>query len=699
MSYEAKRDENNDESEKQSLGSRLKENASKAKNFHDSYKANGGLGGMAKNAAMNKINDKKDALKDKAKDKLNDKIPDSVKQKQQQAKDKLDSLKDKANKPKEKAQDMKANLNEKAFKTGVKAAANALAPGTGEVAEKLLDTPLGKDAVDKARAASNPVSAIREGTKELVKKVVNQQTKKKIIFTLAPYLGVFIIVLIIISGVSKFSDSQAYFNGEDEKGLSAIKNEFDEKYVNFYENVEKYSSKYNADKSMIVATLTAYIDNDVYTNIGEYSEDDEEDVDLNVDDQQATNEIEKTSEKYMKKQIKLVAKKISESGSTYEGDYTDRSSGSDYFWWLYDEYVEDYYSDYFTSDMTTESRNEKKEEIIDFIYLYYGAIKSEEYSGSCTEGSGEVRFTTFDDDNLGASVDKSLITSDEKGFKYYNYNGKKYLIVATATNICIDTGCGFTDLSQTTRNFTRYDYIKYYNYFDTLTLTIDGTTYDAMVLDSCGGCQFAKEIRPYDKGLNRIDIWVEPGKSPIKNDFGSFGGSVGCNVGPGLEGADDTGFVIRSGQPDKSNKFYYSKDNYSYAAGFTGQCTWYSFGRANEILANAGSNLKWDIASNARDWYSMNIAKGTSGFKSSNDINAPKRGAIIVWKGGTGGYGHVGVIEAVNSDGTINYSEANVSSAKTNSNPYGFRYNQNVNVSSIKSMYGLEFVGYVYILN
>ena len=687
MSYEAKRDENNDGSEKQSLGSKLKDTASKAKSFSDSYKANGGLGGMAKNAAMNKFNDKKDDLKDKAKDALNKKVPDSVKQKQQQAKDKLNALKDKANKPKEKAQEMKANLNEK-----VKAAANALAPGTGEAAKKMLDTPLGKDAVDKARAASNPVSAIKEETKELVKKVVSQQTKKKLIFTLAPYLGVFLVVLIIISGVSKFSDSQAYFNGEDEKGLSAIKNEFDEKYVKFYENVEKYSSKYNADKSMIVATLTAYIDNDVYTNIGEYTEEDEEDADLDVDSEEGTNTIEKSSEKYMKKQIKIVAKKIGESGSTYEGDYTDRSSGSDYFWWLYDEYVEDYYSDYFTGEMTDESRVAKKKEIIDYIYLYYEAIKSEEYSGSCTEGSGEVRFTIFDDANVGASIDKSLVTSDENGYKFYNYNGKKYLIVATATNICVDSGCA-------DGRKERYDYIKYYNYFDTLTLTVDGTTYDAMVLDSCGGCQWPNEERPGDKGLNRIDIWVEPGKKPLKSDFGTFGGSVGCNVGPGLEGADDTGFVIRSGQPDKSNKFYYSKDNYSYASGFTGQCTWYSFGRANEILANAGSNLKWSIASDAAKWYSMNIANGTKGFKSSNNINAPKRGAIIVWKGGIGGHGHVGVIEAVNSDGTINYSEANVSSAKSDSNPYGFRYNQNVNVSSIKSINSLEFVGYVYILN
>lgn len=67
-------------------------------------------------------------------------------------------------------------------------------------------------------------------------------------------------------------------------------------------------------------------------------------------------------------------------------------------------------------------------------------------------------------------------------------------------------------------------------------------------------------------------------------------------------------------------------------------------------------------------------------------------------------FGHVAVVEAVNSDGTIDYSEANISTVKSSSNPYGFRYQSNVSYTgtetgTISNIWeGYTFVGYIYVI-
>lgn len=171
-------------------------------------------------------------------------------------------------------------------------------------------------------------------------------------------------------------------------------------------------------------------------------------------------------------------------------------------------------------------------------------------------------------------------------------------------------------------------------------------------------------------------------------------------------GAD--GFSKRTGAPsDKDThdiEFYYSDNNVSYRSNtdLVGQCTWYAVGRANEILSAANSDLRLERAPHAKNWYQDNIEQGASAFSYSPNVGEPKVGAIIVWSSNE--FGHVAVVEAVNSDGTIDYSEANINSARSSTNPYGFRYQSNVSYTesgegTISNIWnGYSFVGYIYVI-
>ena len=171
-------------------------------------------------------------------------------------------------------------------------------------------------------------------------------------------------------------------------------------------------------------------------------------------------------------------------------------------------------------------------------------------------------------------------------------------------------------------------------------------------------------------------------------------------------GAD--GFSKRTGAPsDKDThdiEFYYSDNNVSYRSNtdLVGQCTWYAVGRANEILSAANSDLRLERAPHAKNWYQDNIEQGASAFSYSPNVEEPKVGAIIVWSSNE--FGHVAVVEAVNSDGTMDYSEANINSARSSTNPYGFRYQSNVSYTesgegTISNIWeGYTFVGYIYVI-
>lgn len=91
---------------------------------------------------------------------------------------------------------------------------------------------------------------------------------------------------------------------------------------------------------------------------------------------------------------------------------------------------------------------------------------------------------------------------NDKG--WYTYKGK--LVVAAATNECLHTksgACGNWNEPKEGR--------KYFNYFDEIQVEIDGDTYDAIVLDSCGASMFVAE--------DRIDLFVSNSSSVIDRGY------------------------------------------------------------------------------------------------------------------------------------------------------------------------------------
>lgn len=112
-----------------------------------------------------------------------------------------------------------------------------------------------------------------------------------------------------------------------------------------------------------------------------------------------------------------------------------------------------------------------------------------------------------------------------------------------------------------------------------------------------------------------------------------------------------------------------------------GNCVWYAWGRAYEIL---GSRPNIDTYGNACSWYSNNIRRGGYAYGST-----PKLGAVACWSGGSQGYGHVAVVEQINDDGTITISESSYSYF-----PFNVR---RINKNGYYP--GLRFDGYIYILN
>ena len=112
-------------------------------------------------------------------------------------------------------------------------------------------------------------------------------------------------------------------------------------------------------------------------------------------------------------------------------------------------------------------------------------------------------------------------------------------------------------------------------------------------------------------------------------------------------------YNTRTTAPDSGNSYYYSSANPFYSAGLIGQCTWYAYGRAYEIL---GSRPRLSTG-NAKEWYSYNQSHGYYAHGTE-----PRVGAIACWY--LSGANHVAVVEAING-GTIYISEFNRNSDRS----------------------------------
>ena len=133
-------------------------------------------------------------------------------------------------------------------------------------------------------------------------------------------------------------------------------------------------------------------------------------------------------------------------------------------------------------------------------------------------------------------------------------------------------------------------------------------------------------------------------------------------------------YTPRKTAPDSDNRYYYSSINPFYAAGgLVGQCTWYAFGRAYEILGEY-PNLS---RGNANQWYNYNKNGGYFDYGSE-----PRPGAIACYDNAP--YGHVAVVEEI-VNGVAYVSEFNKNSDKS------FHYSV---VNSWR-----EPIGYIYLVD
>lgn len=105
----------------------------------------------------------------------------------------------------------------------------------------------------------------------------------------------------------------------------------------------------------------------------------------------------------------------------------------------------------------------------------------------------------------------------------------------------------------------------------------------------------------------------------------------------------------------EQNDYYYSNNPF-YQSGYgLPNCTCYAWGRFWECQGTSGSRPNLSLG-NAEDWWGHT----SDGYQRGQ---TPKVGAVICWRKGVAGdnsdgAGHVGIVEAVNDDGTIVTSES-----------------------------------------
>ena len=114
------------------------------------------------------------------------------------------------------------------------------------------------------------------------------------------------------------------------------------------------------------------------------------------------------------------------------------------------------------------------------------------------------------------------------------------------------------------------------------------------------------------------------------------------------------GFTRRTTAPEYGNVYYYNGayNPFAYYPNLIGECTWYVWGRAYEILGH-----RPNISNRyAKDFYAYNVNSGAYPYG-----NEPKLGAIACFAPNNHAYetGHVAIVEAVGGDGSVILSEYN----------------------------------------
>ncbi len=399
------------------------------------------------------------------------------------------------------------------------------------------------------------------------------------------------------------------------------------------------------------------------------------------------------------------------------------------------------YLDRFRSDLGTNLSNDKKSQIYDDILNerdYYEGVTSEIKGivGGYTECSG-VTVVDKQDNIIGTYPLEDYVAGvlSKEMYGDFPMESQKALAIAARTYVLSRTNsCKKSIESSSNRqNFTE-DIQEFAREAVNATagqVLVDSmgniftTEYDSWNCKGQNTCTYVKkpageihEVTISNQYLSRANGGHGRGMSQIAAADMAYHGknyqeillffySDGVKIanltvkkGPGLNSVNSKGFIQRTVQPTivgRGNQFYFTDLNKSYSNGYLGQCTWYAYGRANEILSNAGSNLKWTIASDAGTWYQKNLERGSNGFESSSDYTEPRAGAIIVWRNAS--HGHVAVVESVNADGTVTISEANIGGVRNSiTNPYGWQY-VTLSLENIRLRWKTYiFAGYIYML-
>lgn len=151
-------------------------------------------------------------------------------------------------------------------------------------------------------------------------------------------------------------------------------------------------------------------------------------------------------------------------------------------------------------------------------------------------------------------------------------------------------------------------------------------------------------------------------------------------------------------------------DVFDFSAGNVSQCPWYAKYRAIEIVESSSlsNELKEKAKSvllaangNGNQWYGGTNST-LSYFQYTNDVTKPKPGSLVSWHRNTHGYGHVAIVEKVNSDGSIVISEG--------WNRFGADGGNSVNSIAVQTRTmtidqvrtyggGGTFIGYTYLLS
>lgn len=151
----------------------------------------------------------------------------------------------------------------------------------------------------------------------------------------------------------------------------------------------------------------------------------------------------------------------------------------------------------------------------------------------------------------------------------------------------------------------------------------------------------------------------------------------------------EAAFIPRTSAPSLKDDYYNKPSNpYSNHNGI-GNCAWYAFGRAHEILGYAPT-----FSGNASLWW--NDRDSYAGFG-----DEPRVGAIAVWDGiGASASGHVAVVEAVEGD-QVTISESSYNGVSYTGTYWGSRTYSEEYLRSGLSYRGcpLYLIGYIYLID